>query len=223
MKSGCVGRRVSDFHRIDECEQGETMPCLVVFAFGLGWFRRVFQPSFQIIFWNSLDFCRTAWEAVRQKPVAVEESQHLPICQKPRFHCLHHWKDLVAVERWKSPPVSRLQVLDSSDGCCWPFGIDQKCTDFSRIACMNCSPEPVECLVSVAAGNNSGPRFTGSGFCAVRCKTLSASRNRVFVVPAAFDIDSDRHQRFPPISPLVQSLPSEYLSSQTSNPFPSSR
>ena len=110
----------------------------------------------------------------------------------------------MTLHRRKNPLVADSKMLDRRVGGYSTFGIDQENTDFVRSAVLHCRLESVECLLAPAASHDAGPTIRRSQFFAISGETFLAPFNRVLVVVSTtFDVDSDSHQRFPPISPLA--------------------
>ena len=69
----------------------------------------------------------------------------------------------------------------------------------------------LECVISAAAGHNGRHPPREARTLEELRKAMAASGPQRLTISAAFDVDFDFHQRFPPISPRRHSCPREYF------------
>lgn len=115
----------------------------------------------------------------------------------------------MAVEVREIPTLPAPKVLNRRSSSNWSFGIYQQDGHVTVLARPHRRAEPVESLLASAAGYDARTAIRGRQLQAIAGKSLFAPLERVFIVSPALHVDSDAHQRFPPISPLIQRCPSE--------------
>ncbi len=107
------------------------MSDLVIFTFSLAGFRRAFQRSFEVVFWNGFDVGWRAGKILGRESIAVELSQRLSICEKPRFHGLNHKKHAMNSHRGEVPVVALAKMSYRVPVDNWGFGVYEKHESFS--------------------------------------------------------------------------------------------
>src|ERR1700761_6034707 len=90
------------------------------------------------------------------------------------------------------------------------LGVNQQYAQVACFAFCEFRPPPSKGLIAAAAGNDLGAASVGCHVLTVLREAFSASYRRILAaIASAFDVNGNRHQRFPPIWPLVQRLPRE--------------
>ncbi len=137
------------------------------------------------------------------------------ICKKPCLHTSDHQKHVFFTDpQWRKPTItgSSCKVTPFILGRDRIFRINKQIDPVANLCLANCNTEVAIGLASSATGFYSGssPWFK---FVAVQTKGLPTLIETFRT--STLHVNGYTHQRLPPISPLDQSVPSEYCSSQT--------
>ena len=132
------------------------------------------------------------------------------ICNDPRFHCLNHQVNPVAVDVVEVPPVKRGQMLGRGRLVYLTFGVHQE----HHNPCINALALILKTLIGLVArtATNQLPSpvsFLAGGFDfgQKRLHTQTQGGSGALVVSAAFHVDRDVHG-FAPNSPIRHRSPS---------------
>ena len=194
---------------INLCEQRERDLALGV------WFRTTGSRSFQCIEHRRLRHCLQLGpvsECAFHEPRSEIGSHRIAVGQKPGFHGLHHQKCIiVAGARRSEPSVMCVQMLpDRMLGSHRNFAVDEKERKGSRPGSRSFRRELLERLLPRATPHH--PRHTAAqaGGCEEPCPALAELRRQSAIVAPTFDVERERHHRFPPNCPELQRFPRVY-------------
>jgi len=199
------------FVRVDLGKQRKCVACLVISPLGLHGNRGPLEGSDKIVLGDCLHMPFIIWECVWPEFSTIEGRQGTAISEEPCLHGLDHEKYLLGGQVGEAPSVPLVQVGCGRDaGLYRTFGIDQQNALLACLLPAYLGLESVERLSSSPAGDDFGLGSTWSDSPAVFSEALPAPGSCCFVpVSSTLDINGDGHQRFPPISPLIQRLPRE--------------
>ncbi len=106
------------------------------------------------------------------------------------------------------PPITRIEMSPRAGRNDTALGIHQENNEVTRMLAHGLA-KVIKCLKTAAAGNHAKSVFWEPEFLEEFLKPAAASGGIIgmFVVTGALDVDTDTHQRFPPISPFRQRRP----------------
>lgn len=168
---------------------------------------------------------RPASKCAFHEPRPEINSHRIAVGEKPGFHDLRHQKCIiVAGVRWFGPTVMCVQMLpDRMRGSHPNFAIDEKERKGSRSGSRNFRRELLERLFPRPTPHH--PRHTAAqaGGCEEPCPALAELRSQSAIVASTFDVERERHHRFPPNCPELQRFPRVYSFNHLSRSTLSSR
>ena len=207
-KSMRVRRGFGYFARVDSTQNGEGVASLVVLALGPTIARGALHAPFQICLGHTLCF-RALRKRIRIEPRAKVLSQSASVGQKPSLHALDHEMGVIPARAIGAmPAVALTQVAPRVRiHCNRPFAIHQKHHKIVVANPVEGAAKVFEGLLSASTGRDFGhPPFQPRTLEKLP-KPLPAFRSQGLALTASLDIDHRAHQRFPPNSPFVQSVP----------------
>ena len=156
---------------------------------------------------------------------AEKGSHRIAVGQKPGFHGLHHQKCIIiAGTRWFEPTVMCVQMLpDRMLGSHRNFAIDEKERKGARSGSRNFRRELLERLFPRATPHYPRHTTAQAGGCEEPCPALAELRTQSAIVASTFDVERERHHRFPPNCPELQRCPRVYSFNHLSRSTLSSR
>ena len=200
------------------------MPTLAILALWLASARRVPQSAEHIGLGYLLDVLITG-KRVTVEATAEEYLEMVSVGQEPSFHALNQEMSVVVRGIIRLVPAIAHPQMKPRSGTLRDraFAIYQQYGESPLVARSQRDTKLVKCALPTATGDDL--RHAPNQACLGKkgAKTLAASRAQLPTIAASFDIDPDGHQRFPPISPELQSSPKRYFSSQWESSSLSSR
>lgn len=205
-------------------EQIRAMPDLVVTLL-LGVLCCSIQRPRQVVFWYGFDILARG-KSPTLKTLSIVSGQSVRIRNQPGFYSLHHEVAMLFRDIFGIPVVAGSKMFPGSGGD-RSLGVYEQNEKGLWMSFHGC-PETGESRVPAPAGRN---RPTDPALLSKLTKRmqevaepLADGGSRIAPVSSAFNVNPDLpHHRFPPISPILHSSPSMYLSSHARSFSGSSR
>lgn len=177
----------------------KAMRSLVVPAL-LGTPRGIPQTSHDISFGHLLDL-RIGRQGIPPEPLfVVIACQRLDISKKPRLHALNHQMCFVirCAPRF-APAVNAFQMLPASMSRVHRFFRINQQHGITGARVSECNTEVLEGSFPASARNHPGAEARRRDLLEEEPKPLSALRESPALMASSLHVDTDAHQRFPPI------------------------
>lgn len=182
----------------------------------LGPSSRSVQGANQVVLGDRFDIVSPGERAL-QESLSVKIRERLRIGDEPSLDRLHHKMTMFNGKLPRIPSVPIPEMLPRGMGH-QRFGVDKQDKKGIRVI-FDCPPEGVEGGIPASTHRKGPASSVCSGQITKRLEKIveafADGSFRIAPVPSTLHVDSDlTHHRFPPISPIRQSSPSRYLSSQ---------